>query len=504
MGILNNIVMIEFVLYLLLMIGIGIFVSRKAQSHKDFLLGGNRLPGWALAFSERATGESAWLLLGYTGFVFATGLSAVWVGVGIATGVIISWLFLARRFMEEAEKYDVITLPGYLAARFGKHAKIILWLATILIFSFMMFYFGAQLAGAGKTLLAVFDIPPLVGILLSFVVVVALAFIGGFVAVVWTDMIQSVMMLVTLVVLPIIALVKISANDLSISEALTATGPTLDSWTGGAIGLAIGLLLFNNFAWMFGFLGGQPQLSARFMALRNKKEAKEGSIVAIVWTVLAYTGAFLIGVTAITLYQGEAFADVETILPYMILDLFPPWIAGVLLAGILAAIISTANSQLLVITSSISEDIVHNALNMKLTQKQLVRVSRLTIVLAGVVGLVIALTSESLVFLVVSWAWAGVGGTLSPAVILTFFWRKYSGVGVIATIAVGFISTVIWVSSPLEEIISSRFTTFFFAFAAGIIFSFLFPDKKQDNDNKDHKKIASEIKEEEKAPVGTI
>jgi len=193
MGILNNIVMIEFVLYLLLMIGIGIFVSRKAQSHKDFLLGGNRLPGWALAFSERATGESAWLLLGYTGFVFATGLSAVWVGVGIATGVIISWLFLARRFMEEAEKYDVITLPGYLAARFGKHAKIILWLATILIFSFMMFYFGAQLAGAGKTLLAVFDIPPLVGILLSFVVVVALAFIGGFVAVVWTDMIQSAM-----------------------------------------------------------------------------------------------------------------------------------------------------------------------------------------------------------------------------------------------------------------------------------------------------------------------
>ncbi|WP_438314395.1 sodium/proline symporter [Sporosarcina sp. FA9] len=500
----NNIIMIEFVLYLVLMIVIGVLVSRKTLSHEDFLLGGKQLPGWALAFSERATGESAWLLLGYTGFVFATGLSSVWVGVGIATGVIVSWLFLARRFMEEADKYNVITLPGYLAARFGKHAKIILWLATLLIFSFMMFYFGAQLAGAGKTLFAVFNIPPIAGILLSFVVVVALAFIGGFVAVVWTDMIQSIMMLTTLVVLPIIALVKISANDLSISEALTATGPSLDSWTGGAIGLAIGLLLFNNFAWMFGFLGGQPQLSARFMALRNKKEARTGSIVAIVWTILAYAGAFMIGLTALTLYQGEAFADVETILPFMILDLFPPWIAGILLAGILAAIISTANSQLMVITSSISEDIINNALKLKLTQKQLVRISRLTIVLAGIVGLVIALTSESLVFLVVSWAWAGVGGTLSPAVILTFFWRKYSGVGVIATITVGFISTAVWISSPLEAIISSRFTTFLFALIAGIVFSLLFPDKEPDSDNTVNKKIISEIKEEEKAPVGTV
>ncbi|WP_124070755.1 sodium/proline symporter [Filibacter tadaridae] len=479
----NTIIVVEFGLYLLLMVVIGYLVSRSAKNHSEFLLGGKQLPGWALAFSERATGESAWLLLGYTGFVFATGLSAVWVAAGIATGIIFSWLFLAKRFMEEADKYQVITLPGYLAARFGKHAKIILWLSTILIFSFMMFYFGAQLAGAGKTLFAVFNIPPVMGIWLSFLVVVLLAFLGGFIAVVWTDMIQSIMMLITLVVLPIIALVKISAADLSISQALMSSGPTLDSWTGGAIGFSLGLLLFNNFAWVFGFLGGQPQLTSRFMALRSKKEARTGSIVAVSWTVLAYSGAFMIGITALTLYQGQTFADVEMILPIMIMDLFPSWIAGILLAGILAAIISTADSQLLVITSSVSEDIIHNALKLDLTQKQLVAVSRTTIVLAGIVGLVIALTSESLVFLVVSWAWAGVGGTLSPAVILTFFWRKYSGIGVIATIATGFISTVIWISTPLEEIVSSRFTTFFFAMTAGIIFSLLFPDKKVDSND---------------------
>ncbi|WP_025783433.1 sodium/proline symporter [Sporosarcina sp. D27] len=479
----HTIIMVEFVMYLLIMLIVGYLVSRSTKSHADFLLGGKQLPGWALAFSERATGESAWLLLGYTGFVFATGLSGVWVAVGIASDIIFSWLFLAKRFMKEAEKTGTLTLPSFLAARFGKQGKLILWLSTILIFSFMMFYFGAQIAGAGKTLLAVFNIPTKVGAILSIVVVVILAYVGGFVTVVWTDMIQSIMMLVTLVVLPIVALFQISAADLSISDALVAAGPSMDSWTGGAIGFSLGLLLFNNFAWFFGFLGGQPQLSARFMALRSEKEAKQGSFVAITWTILAYSGAFMIGITALTLYQGQVFADVEMILPYMILDLMPPWIAGVLLAGILAAIISTADSQLLVITSSVSEDIIHRAMNLKLSEKKLVAISRLTIVGAGIVGLVIALTSKSLVFLVVSWAWAGVGCTLSPAVMLTFLWKRYSGIGVIATIISGFVSTVIWISTPLDAIATSRFTTFFIAAAFGIVFSLLFPDKKEEEQN---------------------
>lgn len=470
--------MVEFILYCILMLVIGYLFSRKDMGHSDFLLGGKKIPGWVLAFSERATGESAWLLLGYTGFVFATGLSGIWVAVGISLGIVFSWLFLAKRFMIDAEKYKVMTLPGYLAKRFPTHGKIIVWMSTILIFSFMMFYFGAQIAGAGKTLLTVFNINTTIGMLLSIVIVIILSYAGGFISVVWTDMIQSIMMLATLVVLPIVALFQISANDLSISQALISSGPEINSWTGGAIGFALGLLLFNNFAWFFGFLGGQPQLSARFMALKNKKEATTGSVVAILWTLLAYAGAFMIGITALTLYQDRSFADVETILPFMVLDLLPPWIAGLLLAGILAAIISTADSQLLVITSSVSEDIVRNAMGKNLSEKQLVKISRTTIIAAGLVGLLIALTSKSLVYLVVSWAWAGVGCTLSPAIILTFIWKRYSGAGVIATIISGFLSTVIWISTPLEAIISSRFTTFFIAAIFGIVFSLIYPEKQ--------------------------
>lgn len=474
----STIILVEFIVYFIAIVLIAYLTSRKKMSHSVFILGGKRLPGWALAFSERATGESAWLLLGFTGFIFATGLSGIWVAVGIAAGIIFAWLFLARKFREEADKYKVLTLPDYLAVRFQEKANIIRWIVTILIASFFMFYVGAQLAGAGKVFLSTFQINETTGIIIATIVIMGTAFFGGFLSVVWTDMIQSFMMLFTLVVLPIIALIYIATNDLSITTSLAVAGDGFDSWMGGVTGFAIGVLFFNNFSWFFGYLGGQPQLSARFMALKNDHEAKQAITVAIIWTILAYAGAFLIGLTAIAMYEQGSFADVETVLPHMILQLTPPWIAGLLLAGIIAAIITTANSQVMVVTSSVSEDIIHKALGMKLSDKQLVKISRIVVLAVGIIGMIIALTSESLVYLVVSWAWAGVGGTLSPAILMTFFWRRYSSIGLIATVISGFVFTVLWISTPLDSIITSRFSTFFIAAIFGIIFSLLFPDHK--------------------------
>lgn len=291
-------------------------------------------------------------------------------------------------------------------------------------------------------------------------------------------MIQSVMMVITLVALPIVAFAHIFANDISVSAALVDAGPTFDKWFGGVTGFSLGVLFFTNFSWFFGFLGGQPQLSARFMALRNDKEVKQGRNVAILWTVLAYTGAFAIGIAAIALYDQGSFGDVETLLPTMILQFMPPWIAGLLLAGVLAAIISTANSQLVVVTGSVTEDIINQALGIKLTEKQLLWLSRFSVLFFGAIGMVIALVSESLLYLVVGWAWAGVGCTLSPAIIMAFFWKRYSSAGVIATIVSGLLSTILWISTPLEEMMTSRFTTFFIALFFGIVFSLLMPDKE--------------------------
>lgn len=474
-----DIILIEFLLYCVVIIAVGYYFSRSSNTQSDFLLGGKKLPGWALAFSERATGESAWLLLGYTGFVFMTGLAGVWVAVGIGLGIIFSWLFLAKKFMRETNKYNVLTLPDYLAVRFGQKANIIRWLTSLLIAGFLMFYVGAQMAGAGKMLFTTFGLTPATGIIIATIVIIVTAFAGGFISVVWTDMIQSVMMVVTLVALPIAALFYINANDLSISQSLVNTGESFNSWFGGLTGFSLGVLFFNNFAWFFGFLGGQPQLSSRFMALKNEKEANHGATVAVIWTFLAYSGAFVIGLAAIAMYDQGSFADVEIILPTMILQLMPPWIAGILLAGVLAAIITTANSQLIVVTGSVTEDIIHKALGIKLTDKQLVWLSRLSVIVFGLVGMIIALVSDSLLYLVVGWAWAGVGCTLSPAILMTFFWKRYSSAGVVATVLSGLISTLLWISTPLEEMMTSRFTTFFIAAFFGIVFSLLFPDRKE-------------------------
>lgn len=473
----NQIILLEFAAYFILITTLAWWTSRQRVTHEVFLLGGDRLPGWALAFSERATGESAWLLLGFTGFVFVTGLAAIWVALGIATGIVFAWLVLAQRFRREAHRLGVLTLPDYLAVRLGQRANVIRWLATLLIASFFMFYVGAQFAGAGKVFFTIFDIDARTGILIAVAVVIATSLFGGFLSVVWTDMVQSLMMLLTLVLLPIIAFAHIGTRDLSVARALVEAGSGFDHWFGGLTGFAVGVMLFNNFSWFFGYLGGQPQLSARFMALRNAAEGRQGIAVAIIWTLLAYGGAFAIGLAAIAMYPQGSLPDPETVLPRMILELTPPWFAGLLLSGILAAIITTANSQLMVVTSSVTEDILHKALGLQLTDRSLVRISRGVIIAGGLIGMVIALTSESLVYLVVGWAWAGVGGTLSPAILLSFFWKRYSSLGLIATILAGFIFTVIWIGTPLDAVLTSRFATFWVASLAGVAVSLLCPDR---------------------------
>jgi len=278
---------------------------------------------------------------------------------------------------------------------------------------------------------------------------------------------------------PILAFVYIQQEGLSISQALVSAGDGADSWTGGLTGFAAGVLVFNNFAWAFGFLGGQPQLSMRFMALKNEKEVKTARTTAIIWTILAYAGIFGIGITGLTIYGAGYFDDVELLMPTMISDFMPPAIAGILLAGILAALMSTADSQLIVLTGTITNDIVNKGLGIKLTEAKRVMLARIVIVIAGAIAFILALTTEDLVYMLVSWAWAGVGCTFSAVIILTFFWKKYSGAGVIATIVTGFISTVIWMTTPLEEIITSRAATFFIAGIVGIIVSLLVPDEEE-------------------------
>lgn len=472
----NKIILVELILYCSALIGIGVFFSRKSLSQKDFMLGGNKLPGWALAFSERASCESVYLLMGSTGFVYASGLSGAWVLIGSALGTMGFWIFFGEKIRKDNEKYEALTLTDYIAMKFGLKANLIRWFLSINIGIFFMFYLGAQFSGAGKTLLTVLGIKPIQGMIITAIIVIIYVTLGGFMSIVWADVVQSILMVGTLVVMPIVAFITLKSHGVDISEALVAAGPNIVSWTGGAKGMSAFLLVFANMNWCFTFFGGQPQLTSRVMAMRDIKEYKTSRNVAVAWIAAGYIGVVLIGILGIALYGHNGLSDPETLLPYMIRDLIPAPIAGILIAGIFAAMMSTCASVIMVISGTLSEDIIHKALGKNLGSKQLVKLTRFVILCAGGIGLVVAMTSKDLIYYITSWMSAGVGSTISSIVILGLFYKKSSARGITWSILLGTIFTIVWMSSPLEMIISARFLSFAFTSICGIVISNLFPD----------------------------
>ena len=476
----NGVITVEFILYLAFILGIGLYFARKKMTQEGFLLGAKKIPGWALALSERATGESAWLVLGLTGFAFTAGLSSVWIAVGCVSGITVSWLWLADKFRKERDIYNALTLPDYFAAKYKDKAQFIRLFSSIIIIFFFVLYVAAQFNGAGKTLNVTFGMSKTTGVIISAIIVIAYSMAGGFFSVVWTDVIQGILMIITLVVTPIIGLFYLSAHDISIINALSTAGAGLgmDKWTGTATGFAAGILIFSNFAWFFGYLGGQPQLDARWMAMKSKKDVKTGKIVAITWTIFAYIGAILIGLEAFAILGNTA--DAEQVLPLMLMKLFPPAIAGILLAGAVAAMMSTADSQILVATSSVSEDIIHKAMKKNISNKKMVVISRITVLFVGLFAFILALvftSDKSLIYTIVHWAWAGIGCSFAPAVILSFFWKKFSSSGVVASLVTGFLVTVIWKISGLDKVLTARAASFIMAFIMAVIFTLIFPKK---------------------------
>ncbi|MBP1634994.1 MAG: sodium:proline symporter [Acidobacteria bacterium] len=462
--------------YLALTVLLGLWQARRTHSQADFALGSSRLPGWMLALSERATGESAWLLLGLTGFVYANGLSAIWIAVGCLTGISTAWIVLARRFRSEAERYQALTMPDYFSTKFPEKAYAIRFLSTLIIVFFFVFYVGAQFAGAGKTLQVTFGLDPFWGQVISAAAIIGYSAFGGFVSVVAVDSFQAILMIITLVVTPLVMLWKVLAGPVSIGAALTAAGGGMDSLTGTASGFAAGVLIFNNFAWFFGYLGGQPQLNARFMGMRDDRQVRIGRNIAVVWTLLAYAGAITIGLCAIVLLGPRALADTEMVLPETLTTLFPWWMAGILLAGAVAAMVSTAESMLIVAGTSISQDVYKGLIRKgDAPDARLLAISRVSTLVVGVLGLALALTTEKLIYFIVSYAWAGIGCSFAPAVLLSFYWDRFTSLGVATALVTGLITTVVWIAAGLDQHVTAMAVTFFVSMGAAILVTLLVP-----------------------------
>lgn len=475
-------ILIGFVVYLVIVLVAGALTYRMTKTQEDFLLAGRSLNVWVATFSERASGESAWLLLGLPAAALAAGLVESWTVIGSVLGIAFAWWAVAAPLRRETERLGALTLPEYLAARFGDQGNRIRFVATGITLFFYAFYLAAQFSGAGTILSTTFGMDPKWGMLLGAVVIVLYTMAGGFFAVAWTDLLQAIIMLGTLVVLPIVGLYELDARGLSIGASL-ADAPDLASWTNGKEGLAAFAAILGGLSWGFGYCG-QPHTITRFMSVKDPEQIRVGRIIAVAWAVPAFIGAMLIGLVGIGLYDimslTEGGRTTEALMPTMAKDLLPGWLAGIFVSGAIAAMMSTADSQLLVGTSAVAEDVVHRGMKRKLTQAQLLRLSRVVTFGLGLAGFLLALTSDKLIFALVSYAWSGLAAAFGPAVILSLHWRRTTGRGVLAGMIVGALSTVIWsnlglVGLEIHTIVNERVVAFFLAFFTVVFTSLAAP-----------------------------
>ena len=471
-----------FVLYLIFLIIVGIWTFKLNKTQEDYLLAGRKLGPWVTAFSERASGESAWLLLALPGAAIAVGLGEVWTVVGITIGIIASWFLIAEKLRIETEKYHALTIPEYLHRRFKDNSNIIRLFSALIIAFFFAFYVSAQFHASGKVLKTLFDFDAVTGITIGAAVIVSYTLMGGFFAVAWTDLLQGILMIGTLIILPIAGFIDLQSSQMSFAESLSQAGPTHSSFTMGKEGFAALAVVFGGLSWGLGYLG-QPHLLIRYMAIKKPSDVKQARTIAILWAIPGITGAFLIGLVALNYFGPDYFThiDVEQAMPLLAQELLPAIVAGLFISGAVAAMMSTADSQLLVSTSAITEDFIHQYLGKEMTSKKLVTLSRITIIILGLFAYIIALISEiqgKNIFGVVSYAWSGLGSAFGPALVLTLWWQKTTRNGIIAGLLTGFFTTIIWANvDVLHSAVSERLVSFVLAFLAVIIISLL--DKKK-------------------------
>ncbi|MCF6242485.1 MAG: sodium/proline symporter [Bacteroidales bacterium] len=474
-------ILIVMIVYMTLLILWGIYQGRKVKSSEDFSIGGRNLPGWVAALSERATGESSWALLGLPGAAYAMGLTEIWTALGCVAGIVTAWAALSWRLNKEAHKYNASTFTDYIAKRhddFGKWVRVV---SSLTIVFFFFFYVGAQFLGGGKTLFTMFDIKPEWGMLITAGIIIPYTIYGGFRSVVYTDVIQAIVMIITLVVGPIVGIYYIAEHPSlfanSMTTALESAGDSYTSLTGASSGFASGVVIMGGFSWFFGYLGGQPQLTTRFMAIRDMKQAKRARNVGIVWTLVAYVGALSLGWIGIAIFGPKGLTDQEFVMPAVLLKIFPPYLAAILITGAIAAMISTADSLLILSATEFSDNILKPlSKNQGQSEKKNLLRSRVVTALLAVIALVIAYFSPSkLIFTLVSYVWAGIGGTFSIVILFSLFWKQFHGRAAVITIISGMLFTILWISTGMDEQISSRLLTFFVAAIVAIVSTLVIP-----------------------------
>lgn len=433
----NAVTMIAFGLYLTLIVTIALVAYRVTRNLSDFVLGGRSLGGAVAALSAGASDMSAWLLLGLPGAVFALGINQIWLPLGLTIGAYASWRFIAkplRVFSEYAN--DSLTVPAYLDNRFKDSSGWIRALLALVTLTFFAFYTASGLVG-GAMLMQRFGLSFQEALWLGTSIIVAYTFIGGFLAVSWTDFFQGTFMFICLLVVPYMACQELGGVAITLSMIEAKDAALIDPTKGTNV-----LLLINLFAWGLGYFG-QPHILVRYMAVKSVSAIKLARRICVSWMSLSMIGALLTGFVGIAYF--EAFdINPESVFILFSQHLFTPWLAGILFAAILSSIMCAIDSQMLASSSALTEDIYRTLIRKDASQKELVWIGRIAVILISLVALALANNPESKVIELVAFAWAGLGASFGPAVTLSLFWRRMTRRGAIVGIVVGAATVVIW------------------------------------------------------------
>ena len=442
----NNsvIVIITFALYFVVMFIIGIVAWKRSSDFSDYAPGGRTLGPFATAISSGASEMSGWLMVAMPGAAFLSGLSSFWVAGGLLMGTILNWLIVAQRLrVYSFVANNSLTIPEFLAERFQQHTKILRVIASLFIIVFYLFYTSSGLVAGGKLLNTVFGMSYSLAVILGVLAIISYTFFGGYLAVSWTDVLQGIMMIFALVAVPVAAVMELGGINAAMVSVQQASPQALQWLTDTASGESLTwIAIASSLAWGLGYFG-QPHSLARFAGINDHRNIPFARCVAVTWTAIGLVCALLIGVLGHGFFP-EGLDDQERIFMFMVDVLFNPVVSGVLLTAILAAVMSTADSQLLICSSTIADDIYKAVFRKNATQKELLRVGRLAVLGVSLAALLLALAPGSEVLGLVSYAWAGFGACFGPTLILSLYWRRMNQWGALAGIVVGGITVIVW------------------------------------------------------------
>lgn len=459
MGTSDWIILVTIILYMGMMIGIGVVVSRKNKTAGDFYLGGRKLGPFVTAMSAEASDMSGWLLMGLPAVALMGGLAeASWTAIGLAIGTYLNWLFVSKRIRVYSQKIGAFTLPDFFARRFGGDGRALTLIAALLIVVFFIPYTASGFSACGKLFSSLFGTDYLTAMILSAVVIIIYCTLGGFLAASTTDLVQSVVMTIALLVVVGFGEGMVHGFDTVFANVASLDG-YLDLFKGfdvaaGKTGSYGALPVISTLAWGLGYFG-MPHILLRFMAIEDEKKLKLSRRIATVWVIISMGVAILIGVIGYSLmingilptYESSPAAETVVVDIARVLRGFgfvPALTAGVILAGILASTMSTADSQLLAAASAISQNLIVETFGLKMSAKKTMWVARISVIIISIVAIFLAIDPESSVFGIVSFAWAGFGAAFGPVVLCALFWKRTTKAGAIAGMVTGGVMIFFW------------------------------------------------------------